>query len=77
MTPADRERLERTRYAILTLARFSGVLLMLAGLWVWHGDILREGGWAGLGVPMFIAGLIESLVVPQILVRQWRTPREP
>jgi len=74
MTPEEREQLARVRYGIITILRASGAVLMLIGLWIWLGDILREGGWPAVGLPLFIAGFFESLVVPQILARQWRTP---
>lgn len=77
MTSEDRERLERTRFAVLSAARASGAVLMLVGLWIWHGDIVRDGGSIALGGPIFILGFVESLILPQILARKWRSPREP
>jgi len=50
---------------------------MLVGLWIWHGDIVREGGFIALGGPLFVLGFVESLILPQILARKWRSPREP
>jgi hypothetical protein len=76
MTPDQRERLERTRFAILSAARASGAVLMLIGLWIWHGDIVREGGFPAVGGPLFLLGFAESLILPQILVRKWRSPRQ-
>lgn len=70
------EALAQTRYTIITMARASGVLLMLLGMWIWNGDILRTGGWPEIGVPLFILGMLESLVLPQWLVRRWRSPRD-
>lgn len=77
MTRDEQERLARARYGILTMLRASGVVLMLLGLWIWHGDILRAGGWAALGAPLFVGGLVESLVLPQYLARHWRSPPGP
>lgn len=77
MTPDEQERLERSRFTVLSAARASGVALMLIGLWIWHGDIVRDGGFVQLGGPLFILGFVESLILPQILARKWRSPREP
>lgn len=76
MTRDEKERLERSRFAVLSAARASGAVLMLLGLWIWHGDIVREGGFVALGGPLFILGFLESLILPQILVRKWRSPRQ-
>ena len=76
MTDSEREALARTRYGILSAARASGVILMLLGIWLWNGDMLREGGMPIVGVPIFVFGALESLVLPQILARRWRSPRE-
>ncbi|MET0269918.1 MAG: hypothetical protein ABW173_05770 [Sphingomonas sp.] len=77
MTPEQAEALARTRFAILSAARASGVVLMLFGLWIWYGDLLDTGGNARVGSILFVAGFAESLVLPQILVRRWRTPPRP
>lgn len=73
MTPDERRA--RTRFAILSAARAIGAVTMLLGLWVWHGNVVRSGGWPEIGVPLFIAGMAASFVVPQILAARWRTPR--
>jgi len=77
MTREEQDRLERTRFALLSAARASGAILMLIGLWIWHGDIIREGGFAAIGGPLFILGFAESLILPQILARKWRSPPQP
>lgn len=76
MTPQDREQLERSRYVMILLMRASGALVMVLGLWIWHGNILRGGGWPALGIPLFVSGFLESLVLPQWLAQRWRTPPE-
>ena len=76
VTPQDRENLARTRFTILSAMRASGALLVILGLWIGYGDILRPDGWPMLGVPLFLLGVAESLIVPRILARRWRTPPE-
>ncbi len=73
MTPAERQA--RNRFAILSAVRAAGVVIMLTGLFLWQGDVVRSGGWPELGVPLFIGGMLLSLVLPQFLISRWRTPR--
>ena len=77
MTPDDMERLAHTRFAIITAARASGVILMLFGMWIWFGDLLDQGGNAIVGLPLFALGFAESLLLPPYLARKWRTPPGP
>jgi hypothetical protein len=74
LSPQDRLRLERTRFTILSAARAAGAVIMLLGLWIWLGDIVHVGGAPGIGFPIFVVGFAEGLILPQILVRRWRTP---
>lgn len=74
MTPDQEDQLAKVRFSIITLLRSSGAVVMLIGLWIWQGNILRDGGWTAVGLPLFILGFVESLIVPQILARKWRTP---
>ncbi|HWW65483.1 MAG TPA: hypothetical protein VNZ43_12030 [Sphingomonadaceae bacterium] len=76
MTPEERNRLATVRFTILSALRASGVVLMLIGMWIWHGDIVRTGGWPALGLPIFVVGFAESLLLPRILARRWRSPPE-
>lgn len=73
MTPADYEA--RRRLTLLSLSRATGVILMLLGMWAWHGNVIRSGGWPELGIPLFVCGLIASFIVPHVLMRRWRSPR--
>ena len=75
LPPEEQERLARVRFAILNSTKVSGIVLMAFGLWIWVGDLIRVGGWMAIGVPIFAAGLFQSLVLPKILASQWRTPR--
>lgn len=77
LTPDERERLAKSRYHTIVLVQFTGVLLMVIGMWIWFGDILREGGWIALGAPIFVLGVFESLFLPKLLARRWKSPPEP
>jgi hypothetical protein len=74
MTPDGRTRLAATRFTLLSAMRAGGVAVMLIGLWIWHGDIARAGGWPAVGLPLFVIGMIQSLLLPKYLARRWRTP---
>ncbi|MBC7985912.1 MAG: hypothetical protein H7X93_04480 [Sphingomonadaceae bacterium] len=77
LTPEQREQLAKSRYHTLVLVQFVGVLLMILGMWIWAGDILREGGWPLAGAPLVVIGAFESLLLPKLLAKRWRSPREP
>jgi hypothetical protein len=74
MTRDEQDRLARSRFAALSAMRAGGVVLMVLGMWIWWGDVLREGGYTRIGFPLFVIGFTGSLIVPQILLRRWRTP---
>lgn len=71
------EELARSRFATLARLRAGGVVVMIVGLIVWHSDLLVRGGHPKLGVALFLAGVLLSLVLPPYLVRRWRTPPRP
>lgn len=73
LPPAEQERLARVRFAILNAAKVSGIVLMAFGMWTWFGDLVRVGGYAPIGLPLFALGLIEALVLPKILASRWRS----
>ncbi len=75
LPPEDAERLAKVRFAIVNSAKASGVVLMLFGMWIWFGDLVRVGGYPPIGLPVFVIGLLESLILPRILVARWRSPR--
>lgn len=76
MSPEDRERLAKSRWQTLQLLRFTGIIVMILGFWIWAGDILRIGGWPMLGIPLVALGSFEALVLPQILAQRWKSPPE-
>ena len=76
MTPEDRERLAKSRFQMLQLLRFTGIIVMILGMWIWAGDILRLGGWPMLGVPLFALGIFEALFLPTIMAKRWKSQRE-
>lgn len=61
-----------TRFAIIQAVRLSGVGLVIAGILVATG---RSPLPDWIGYPLLAVGLVEVFVIPQVLVRKWRTPK--
>ena len=74
MTQDEQERLARSRFAMLSAMRAGGVVMMVLGMWIWWGDVVREGGYPPVGFTLFVLGFVDSLILPQVFVRRWRTP---
>ena len=67
----DDEALWKRRFLIFTMVRLAGLALFFLGIAIAFGDMLREGGWPGLGIPVAIAGLIDAVFSPRILKKLW------
>jgi len=74
MTMSDADRLARKRFAIINGARSLCVAIMLFGMGVIATGIFRPSEI--IGTVIFAAGFIGSMVVPRVLARKWRTPRD-
>ncbi|WP_221794742.1 TMEM43 family protein [Aquisediminimonas sediminicola] len=74
MNPNVDEQRERGRFAVLTLLRAGGVIMMVIGIAL----IMRPlpSLPAFLGQLLFLLGVIESLVLPPFLARRWRDGRK-
>ena len=77
MTRDEEDRLARSRFTMLSAMRAGGVVTMLLGMWIWFGDVVREGGATHIGFPLFVIGFFNSLILPQLFARRWRTPPNP
>lgn len=66
----------RGRFFALAAVRLAGIVLLIVGLSVWRTDLLRTGGWPAVGIPLALAGFLESLLLPKLLASRWRTPRD-
>ena len=69
----DDEAQARNRYFVIQLMRILGVALVLVGILVVRGKIAIEpvAGYAFIAI-----GLADVFVMPLVLARKWRTPRE-
>ena len=72
--PVD-DRIWRNRFIFINLVRIGRTILVLVGLLVWQGNLLRAGGWPTVGIPMAMLGLLISFGGPKYLASQWRTGR--
>ena len=77
MTQSNDDAMWRNRFILMNLTRIGGTIVVLIGLAIWQGDLLREGGSVPVGVPMVIVGLAASFGAPKWLARRWRTPPGP
>ena len=73
--PPDEEA--RKHWMIIQAMRIMGFALAILGILMTRGVINIAGevnAWVGYG---FIAiGLIDGFLMPQVLARKWRSPRE-
>jgi hypothetical protein len=74
MTPDDEHSRARSRFFALVLMRLSGILVMALGLAIWRTDLLRDGGWPAVGIPLALLGFVESILLPKFVAHRWRTP---
>lgn len=76
MTQAD-DALAKERYFAIVAMRLAGALLVLIGF------VLIRGGWelAGqptdrwIGVALVLIGAFDFAVMPRLLARRWRSPK--
>ena len=73
MTPKEEETLWRNRFILLQLTRIGGTVIVLLGLYLWYGPLIRPGGSIALGLPVALIGLVISFWGPRQLARRWRS----
>lgn len=67
------EEQARNRWLVIQVARIGGVVMVVIGLLIADGAIPGPQ-WAGYG--MLVAGLLDVFLVPTMLARKWRSPRQ-
>lgn len=71
MTDQD-EAAARTRFFIISLTRLIGGILVMLGMMV----VLDYLAWPQIvGYALLFVGLIDTFVIPQVLIRKWRSPK--
>ena len=73
------ESLARARFFAIGSLRIVGALLVFAGFALIRGVLEVAGQPADrwIGVAVVLGGLFDFAVMPKILARRWRTPRQP
>ncbi len=65
------EALWKRRFLIFTLVRLAGLAMFFLGIAITFGDLVRQGGWPAVGVPIAVIGLIDAVFSPRILKKVW------
>jgi hypothetical protein len=68
---ADEEKWKR-RFLLFMGARLFGLATFLAGVAIAFSDWLRPGGWPLVGSVLIILGLVDAVVAPMLLKKQWK-----
>ena len=72
----DEELKWKRRFYVFMGTRLFGLITFLAGLAIVFTDILRPGGWPVVGSAIMILGLIDGVVAPKLMRKQWRRDDE-
>ena len=67
---ADEDKWKR-RFHLFMAARLFGLATFLAGFAIMFTDLLRPGGWPVVGAIVVILGLLDAVVAPKLLRKQW------
>lgn len=74
----DHDALAKRRFFALASMRVVGAILVLAGFGLIRGAWTVAGQpadrWVGVAVVLF--GLFDFAIMPKILARRWRSPKE-
>lgn len=65
----------RARFMVITLLRLSGMVLMLLGMGIMATGMVEPRDIVGGAI--FLAGALDALILPRLLIRKWRTPPAP
>ncbi|HET9810680.1 MAG TPA: hypothetical protein VFP53_03165 [Sphingomicrobium sp.] len=68
----DDESKWRNRFYLFMGARLFGLATFLLGIAVMFSDLVRPGGWPAVGGVIVVLGLIDSVVAPNLLKKQWK-----
>lgn len=71
---AEEEAMWRARFATFAMLRVSGVVLTIVGLAIEFTPFLKADGWPLLGFPVAVVGLIDAIILPRVVRRQWEKP---
>jgi hypothetical protein len=67
----DDEDLWKRRFLVFALIRLAGLATIFLGIAIAYSNLLREGGWPAVGLIVAIMGLIDAVLAPRLLRKQW------
>lgn len=70
------EAIWKRRFFLFLGARLIGFVTFVGGLAIALTDVVREGGWPVAGAIVAILGLIDAVVAPMLMKRQWKADDE-
>jgi len=65
------EKTWKKRFYMLMAARLFGLAVFLAGAAIMFTDLIRDGGWPLVGGIIMVMGLVDAVVAPLLLRKQW------
>lgn len=65
------EAMWKRRFLAFTLVRLAGLAIFFLGVAITFGDLLRDGGWPIVGVPVAIIGLVDAVFSPRLMKKIW------
>lgn len=72
----DEDAKWKRRFYLFMGARLVGLLVFGVGIAIAMTDLVREGGWPVVGAIVAVAGLVDAVVAPKLLRKQWKADDE-
>jgi membrane protein YdbS with pleckstrin-like domain len=67
------DEVARNRWLVINVVRLAGVAMVIVGLLITQ-QVIPEPAWSGY--LLLAVGLLDIFLVPLVLARKWRSPRE-
>jgi hypothetical protein len=67
----DDEAKWKRRFHIFAAVRLAGLAVFFLGIAIAYTGLVREGGWPTVGLIVAIMGMIDAVLAPRILRKQW------
>lgn len=61
----------KRRFHVFAAIRLFGLAMFFLGLGIAYSDLLRDGGWPAVGAIVAIIGVIDAVLAPRLLKKQW------
>lgn len=67
----DDEAVWKRRFHIFALVRLAGLATFFLGIAIAYTGLVRPGGWPTVGLIVAILGMIDAVIAPRLLKKQW------